>query len=89
MTYSGSQYQHSGPIKSLTGEKLTALGCIVLCVIILTGDVVLICPLKENKTLIIIKSCITALNTTEFNVVFNLIKKLDLHLKVELSDFYY
>lgn len=69
MTYSGSQYQHSGPIKSLTGEKLTALGCIVLCVIILTGDVVLICPLKENKTLIIIKSCVTALNTTEFNVV--------------------
>lgn len=51
MTYSGSQYQHSGPIESLTRKELTTLSCIVFCVIILTGDVVLISPLKEKEDL--------------------------------------
>lgn len=78
-----------GLIKFLIGEKFIVLGCIVFCVIIFIGDVVFICFLKENKILIIIKFCVIVLNIIEFNVVFNLIKKFDLYLKVELSDFYY
>lgn len=72
MTYSGLQYQHWGPIKSLTREELTALSCIVFCVIILTGDVVLISPLKEIEDLDFHYVLCYSMNTIEFNVVFNL-----------------